>query len=639
MYFTALGGADEIGASCYLLEVMGRRILIDCGFRPDEVGQAALPDLDALPPPDLAFVTHAHLDHSGALPLLHQRFPDLPILVTPGTHALLGILLTDSVRVMGYNRYRAEPLYGMDSVKSLMRGLTRQEAELWFHPFPDVAACIVPAGHILGAAMVLLDTPEGRIVVSGDVSVANQHTVRGARVPDLTADLLVLESTYGARRHPDRTEEEQALARKIGEVIVGGGVALVPSFAVGRAQEIILILRAMQRAGAIPEFPIYVDGMVRSVCNVYRHRWPDLSSELGALVDSGMQPFQDKWVRPVKARWRHQIPRPDEPSCIVSSSGMLTGGPSVSYARRILDQPRNAIIFPGYTDEESPGRRLQELEPGDELKLEGQTVDVRAQVERVSLSAHADQPQLMQLVDHFRPRSVILVHGEPEAQNALGEELDAKCRVYTPTLGERIEPLPSPRWLGDVQTSSRHRGRIRYTEDEILIALGRNLLGEPVWGECYAGWDEVKAYFFGERLVLEPGRVTEEERLVGHLLEPEREEEVEVLVETPKTMEEKLAEKWYESSFPCMICGGEKRYRVDLARRRIEWRCSDCERNYETMIMRLKKKDLERMEDNEKLRLLQFLRVTILLHEPVLPDNWKEMVAQRFWERFLSADV
>jgi Cft2 family RNA processing exonuclease len=639
MYFTALGGADEIGASCYLLEVVGRRILIDCGFRPDEVGQAALPDLDTLPRPDLAFVTHAHLDHSGALPLLHQRFPDLPILVTPGTHALLGILLTDSVRVMGYNRYRAEPLYGMDSVKSLMRGLTRQEAELWFHPFSDVAACIVPAGHILGAAMVLLDTPEGRIVFSGDVSVANQYTVRGARVPDLTADVLVLESTYGARRHPDRVEEERALARTIGKVIVGGGVALVPSFAVGRAQEVILILRAMQRAGAIPEFPIYVDGMVRSVCNVYRRHWPDLSSELGTLVDSGMHPFQDKWIRPVKARWRHQIPRPDEPSCIVSSSGMLTGGPSVSYARRILNQPRNAIIFPGYTDEESPGRRLQELEPGDELKLEGQTVDVRAQVERVSLSAHADQPQLIQLVDHFRPRSVILVHGEPESQSTLSEELDAKCQVYTPSLGERVEPLPPPRWLGDVQTSSRHRGRIQYTEDEVLIALERSLLGEPVWGEHYAGWDEVKAYFFGERLMLEPGRVTEEGRMVGHLLEPEREEEVEVLVETPKTMEEKLAEKWYESGFPCMICGGEKRYRIDLARRRIEWRCSDCERSYETNIMRLKKKDLERMEENEKLRLLQFLRVAILLHEPVLPDNWKEMVAQRFWERFLSADV
>ena len=139
--------------------------------------------------------------------------------------------------------------------------------------------------------------------------------------------------------------------------------------------------------------------------------------------------------------------------------------------------------------------------------------------------------------------------------------------------------------------------------------------------------------------MLEPGRVTEEGRMVGHLLEPEREEEVEVLVETPKTMEEKLAEKWYESGFPCMICGGEKRYRIDLARRRIEWRCSDCERSYETNIMRLKKKDLERMEENEKLRLLQFLRVAILLHEPVLPDNWKEMVAQRFWERFLSADV
>ncbi len=640
MYFAALGGADEVGASCYLLGIMGYRILVDCGLRPNQVGPAALPDLDALPRPDLAFVTHAHLDHSGALPLLHRRFPDLPILVTPGAHALLGILLTDSVRVMGYNRHRADPLYDIDSVKYLMRHLTKRKPGVWFRPLPGVAACIVPAGHILGAAMVLLDTPEGRVVVSGDVSAAHQRTVRGAQVPDMAADVLVLESTYGARRHPDRAHEERALARTIGEVIVGGGVALVPSFAVGRAQEVILILRDMQRAGAIPEFPIYVDGMVRAVCNVYRRPWSDLSSDLKALVDSGVYPFQDKWIRPVQARWRHQIPRPDEPSCIVSSSGMLTGGPSVGYARRILDEPRNAIIFPGYTDEESPGRRLQELEPGDELTLEGQTVPVQAQVERVSLSAHADQAQLVQLADHFRPRSVILVHGDPEARRALGEKLNERYKVCLPSLGERVMPVSPPRWLKGVRTSRRHSGRVRYAEDELVITLDRSLLGEPAWGRRYAGWDDVQAFFFGERLMLEPGRVMEEEeKMAGRSLEPEREEDVEVLVDTPKTMEEKLAEEWYESKSPCIICGGEKQYRVDLPRRRIAWRCSDCGRNYETMIMRLKKKDLERMEDNEKLRLLQFIQVALLLHEPVLPDDWKNMIAQRFWERFLVSDV
>ncbi|MCP4530012.1 MAG: MBL fold metallo-hydrolase, partial [Delftia sp.] len=371
---------------------------VDCGLRPTAVGPASLPNLEALPQPDLAFVTHAHLDHSGALPLLRRRFPSLPILLTRGTLALLKILLADSVKVMGYNSKRAKPLYDMRAVKTLLRSLTVIETEKWFHPLSDIAACLAPAGHILGAAMVLLDTPEGKVVASGDVSLTHQRTVRGARLPDLNADLLILESTYGALQHPGRAQEEQNLARAVGQVIVGGGVALAPSFAVGRAQEVILTLRAMQRAGAIPEFPIYVDGMVRAVCDAYRQSWHDLSPELQALLESGVHPFQDKWVRKVRPSWRREIPRPGEPCCIVSSSGMLNGGPSVGYAQLILDQERNAIIFPGYTDEESPGRKLQELKAGDSIRLRGKTVAVQAQVQRLNLSAHADGPQLAQLV-------------------------------------------------------------------------------------------------------------------------------------------------------------------------------------------------------------------------------------------------
>lgn len=638
MYFTALGGADEIGASCSLLEIMGHRIVVDCGVRPNAVGVKSLPDLNALPRPDLVFVTHAHLDHTGALPLLRRRFPDVPIVLTPGTYTLLKVLLADAVRVMEYNRHLAEPLYDMDAVKALIYSLTVQEPEQWFHPLPDVVACLAPAGHILGAAMVLLDTPEGRVVVSGDVSVTHQRTVRGARVPEAerAADLMVLESTYGARQHPDRAAEERELARLVAQVVVEGGVALVPSFAIGRAQEVILTLRALQRAGAIPEFPIYIDGMVRVVCGAYRHRWQDLSPELQELLDSGVHPFRDKWIRAVSPRWRDMIPKPGEPCCIVSSSGMLVGGPSVWYAQRILGHPRNAILFPGYTDEESPGRRLQELKPGDELKLEDQRVEVQAQVMKVNLSAHADGPQLMQLVEHFRPRSVVLVHGEGDARYTLSDLLSNRCQIYLPGPGEQIEPVPPPRWLGDVRASNRYRGQVRYEPGHVVIELERRVLGEPAWGERYAGRDDVTAHFLGERLVVEPGQARQVVEMTERLLAPVQEEEVQVLVEAPKEEETQLAARWQETNFACMMCGATKRCRVDLGSRQVEWVCPECGAHYEEMIMRLRDKDLQKLDMNEKLRLLQFIHISLRLHEPVLPDNWKELVAQRYWERWME---
>ncbi len=638
MHITALGGADEIGASCLWLDIAGYHIVVDCGVRPNALGLAALPAIEALPAPDLVMVTHAHLDHSGALPVLRRRFPSVPILVTPGTYTLLKILLADAVRVMGYTTHLAEPLYDWEAARALIHSLTIQEADEWFYPLPDVAACFCPAGHILGAAMVLLDTPEGQVVISGDVSLMHQRTVRGARVPEAMrpTDVLILESTYGAQQHPERGDEERALARTVGQVVVDGGVALVPAFAVGRAQEVILTLRAMQRSGAIPEFPIYIDGMVRAVCGAYHHRWQDLSPDLQALLDAGVQPFRDKWVRAVSPAWRDSIPKPGEPCCIVSSSGMLSGGPSVGYAQRLLGDPRNAILFPGYTDEESPGRKLQMLKPGDSLELDGQQVCVQARVEKVGLSAHADGPQLARLVDHLKPRQVVLVHGEAEARQALGQELETRCPVYLPANGETWEALPPPRWMGQVRPSRWYRGQVRIDPAHIAIEVERGMLSEAAWGRRYAGHAEVAVRFLGEQMMIEAGRLRETEAVVEQELEPVKTEPVSVLVEAPMTEEEQLAGRWYESGFACILCGASKRYRVNLAVRQVEWECTECGAQYAELMLRLRDKDLHKMALNDKLRLLQFIRVSVNLHEPVLPENWQELVGQSFWERWLG---
>ena len=177
---------------------------------------------------------------------------------------------------------------------------------------------------------------------------------------------------------------------------------------------------------------------------------------------------------------------------------------------------------------------------------------------------------------------------------------------------------------------------MRYEAEGIVVELNRSLLGEPAWSQHYLGQDEVAARFLGERLVIEPGKIGPEIETSVQSLVPVEEQEVQVLV---KTEAAKMADKWYDSNFACMMCGGLKRYRVDLPARQVEWACTECGAGYAEMIMRLRDKDLSKLDANEQLRLLQFVRVSLQLHEPVLPDNWGELVAQRFWERWLEDEI
>src|SRR3712207_1095966 len=338
MQVVFLGGASGVGASCLAVEIGAEWILIDAGVRVDRAVDR-LPDLAFLETKPLAaiFVTHAHADHIGALPLVNQRFPHVPIYTSVATMRLMEVMLADALKVMS-RRATEEleiPLYDEALVAATLRmirplpiGGTITVPEL-----PAVTIHTSRAGHVAGALMLGFESPAGRLVVSGDVSVAPQRTVLGAALPGLRhPDLLVLESTYGTRLHPNRQAEEQRLALAVAEGVARGHV-LIPAFALGRAQEIILILRAAQRDGLIPAFDIWVDGLVRRVCAAYTTIPEALRPGLAKQIRDRGRVFFGKTIQPVETPAQRTRLLDGPPCCIISSSGMLTGGPRAWYAK------------------------------------------------------------------------------------------------------------------------------------------------------------------------------------------------------------------------------------------------------------------------------------------------------------------
>jgi Cft2 family RNA processing exonuclease len=472
MKLIPLGGAEEIGASCSLLEIGGHKILVDAGIRIGGANNINSERRDPLP--DLAritdfggieaiLVTHAHTDHTGALPLVHQAYPNVPVYATVGTQALVSVLLNDAVRLMQsrFDSERELPLYGEAQVESLFTRMQSVQLGQTLTLFGgEVAATFFPAGHILGAACIGLQSErygEESIFFSGDISATPQLTVGGMLPPVSVAtgnsgstfrpQVVMVESTYGNRLHANRANEERRLAETVAAVVEQGGRVLIPAFAVGRAQEVLLILAQAMRRQEIASFPVWVDGMVKSVCSVYAQHPYDLARGVQRQIIRQGNPFfgpaasrsakstQSSFQAIITSKEREQLAESGKPGCIVASSGMLSGGPSAFYASYLVKEPKSAIFITGYQDEESPGRALLALaettDPGARrLRLgpEGESVAVVCRVAKYSLSAHADAGELAALINQLNPKETVLVHGAGGAREALSDLLSQNQR-------------------------------------------------------------------------------------------------------------------------------------------------------------------------------------------------------------------
>jgi predicted metal-dependent RNase/dsRNA-specific ribonuclease len=429
---TFAGGADGIGASCTLVEVDNTTILVDCGIRMNAPDQP-LPDLASLNRKhlDAIILTHAHTDHTGALPLVCEMFPGVPVYATAPTLDLITILLYDALKIAELERESEIPLYSKMLVE---RALSHCIPLAFKQPksINTITCTFLPASHIIGAAMVHLATPSGNVLFTGDYSITATSTMPSLDKPLLPVDMLISESTYGTRLHEDRKIAETRLVDQIREVVGQGGHVLIPSFAIGRAQEVLLILQKAIRSKKLPEIPVYVDGMVRNTCAIYSNYESFVTSSLARQIRNQSNPFFTDTITPVTTQAVRCGILSGGPCIIVASSGMLTGGASAMYAKKMLGNEHDAIFMTGYQDEESPGRKLLSLASGENrtIELQGVSLNVNAKVATFSLSAHADRLQMASFIESIRPRTVVLVHGDNDSRISLKRSLQTSdCQL------------------------------------------------------------------------------------------------------------------------------------------------------------------------------------------------------------------
>ncbi len=471
MELTFLGGASEVGASCTLMHIVGHRLLIDGGMRPAaREGQSRLPDLTLLEtaPPEALLITHAHIDHTGALPLIASLYPHIPIYATESTRVLTEILLRDSVKIMEQEGLKPDgetPLYSAEQVDLLLARIRPVGFHQPFAPIPsapEVTVQYLPAGHILGAAMLYFETPEGTLLHTGDISVTDQRTIKGLDIQKLLqADLMICEGTYGSRSHTNRKEEERKLAETVQAVLARGGRVLLPAFAVGRSQEIVLILKSYRASGYVSPVPIYLDGMVRSMCTAYQMQSHDLHPSLQRYLTNARRPLfadPDLHIFAVRSFERTMLTQRKDPMIVISSSGMLTGGASPLYAATMAAREQDAIIFSGYQDEESPGAALLKAQQGETVRVGDQRFSLTCQVARYNLSGHADGEQIVHAVTKVAPKRLILVHGDTLALEALAQRFP-KIPVDIPVVGTTLSLQALTRSKTTTQTQQISQGR------------------------------------------------------------------------------------------------------------------------------------------------------------------------------------
>lgn len=437
---TFLGGVGTVTGSKYLIDTGGRQVLLDCGLFQ---GLAELRRRNWATPPfaadriEAVVLSHAHIDHSGYLPVLVRNGFRGPILCTPGTADLLRVLLLDAAKLQeeeaaaanryGYSKHRpALPLYTSDDAE---RALRLTAARRYGEPFPvtdGITAVFRRAGHILGSATVELGFEQTRLLFSGDLGRWNRPILRDPE-PVSRADVLLVESTYGDRTHsPDPAGD---LARIVHETAAGGGTLVVPAFAVGRTQELIWTLRQLEDAGRIPELPVFVDSpMAINVTEIYCRHPEDHDLEMSVLMDAKRCPLCCRQYHLVRTpRESKALNERTGPMIIISASGMATGGRVLHHLKRRLPDPRTTVLLPGFQAADTRGRKLQE--GAREVRIHGQTVPVRARIESLDgLSAHADRDDILRWLAGFErpPRQVYVVHGEPAAASGLTEAVRSR---------------------------------------------------------------------------------------------------------------------------------------------------------------------------------------------------------------------
>ena len=451
---TILGSGRQVGRSAILLKTSESKVLLDCGYSPSgsrnlemmprfDMMEDLVSELDAI------VITHAHLDHMGMVPYLFKYGYRGPVYCTEPTLSLMLMQQLDFINVAGKEGGFAP--YSENDVRLAVQHAVPLKYSVVTNITPDVRITFYNAGHILGSAIIHIHIGEGfhNIIYTGDFKFENSRTLDASVHRFPRAETLIMESTYGATPVPfTRQESEQTLAEYVKKTIEDGGKVLIPVPAVGRAQEIMLVLNHLFTSGEIPEVPVFLDGLVVEATAIHA-AYPDyLGREIRNKIEELGNVFMSEYFTPIKSiQHRDEVLNMREPVIIMATSGMLEGGPILTYLKEFASDDRNILIFVSYQVEGTLGRKL--LKGVREFHLMGERgktelVNVKLKIVKVDgFSGHSSRQQLLGYLKAFqpKPRNLILVHGEYDAVTSLARSASKilpSTKIYTPQNLESI---------------------------------------------------------------------------------------------------------------------------------------------------------------------------------------------------------
>ena len=457
MRITNLNPRHDVGASAWLVDFEGHRLLLDAGVHPKHEGRPGLPLYDRIEGEDLdaVVISHCHHDHVGSLPLAIRRFPKAHVMMPELSYFIIDRVLHNSVNVMmrqrdelGLTEY---PFYShteVDEISAIFQGFRYNREIDWgaFHKSqigtPSPTLEFYDAGHTLGSAGVMLRGADSTLFYTGDVSFRDQTILKGARFEDVEADVLIMETTRGGRAPTpgfSRQAELERLADAILAVQARRGSVLIPVFALGRTQEILAQLALFMASGRLQRQPVYIGGLGRVFTEIYdlqSHRTHRHHSNMALTEALDIQVMDRRQVENMKLGGG---------KLFVLTSGMMTPNTAAhDLAIRMLEDERHGIFFVGYADPDTPAGKLRAASPGETLAFGpmDRAVRRRAEIREFDLTGHANRDELLDFVGVVGPRVVVLGHGEPEARAWFREQIPLRyprIKVFDPGPGESVE--------------------------------------------------------------------------------------------------------------------------------------------------------------------------------------------------------
>lgn len=442
-------GSENIGASCYYLDFNGNGIILDSGIDPRKTGIESLPDFNLLKelPTEYVLVSHAHQDHIGALPFLIKSYPQLKIITTPQTRALAELVLHNAVSILKKEITDEKfVLYSHDEVDLLIKSINYLEYEkeqvlssYYAGLNSDVKIKFYDAGHILGAAGILLENQNKKIFYTGDIKLSKQQLLPGASLPSEKVDVLILETTYGStpdEEIPEWESEAKRFANEANDVLSRGGSILIPVFALGKMQEILSMIYNLIKRRKLTEVNLFIGGIGKQISRVY-----DLNRYTTNRIDKEFE------ISSIPTLDFNEVNNPNEffksPSIVLASSGMMIKGTSsYSFAINWLSQKNSAIFTVGYMEPESFGYLISKSKKNDLIKLDDSLeVKVKCDIKNFRFPSHSTKSELLSIVKKLNPEKVILVHGEEESINTIASLIlnqNKKIKILLANKGKEI---------------------------------------------------------------------------------------------------------------------------------------------------------------------------------------------------------